>query len=667
MKKKKNLVPRAALRTLVEDINRQVSSCEGRLLVLETVEEIPFESRMQVLEGLSAFYTPQMVEFFHLLKKEYGKEMESLSSRALEKYRLAGMDIEPSPPFNGTFYKAYASCSRHTGRITLDVAWQTGSKGLHVECFYLTFTPDGIHSFFLLENMAVSQYENDRKSLPDMAEVTLAESCILIFQAYNFNIRNMTRPALGRFLYQRYLDYAETIQEQNGQDLIKRLSPELSPAQLVNCFFHALKYQDLDYIYSLSDTLSWGRTLLEKNFSESLQPGTTLLEGQIENVYGSRSSVWVQAFTTTVAESDFYRHLYNFFLQADQNNDWRLADIRHMSSEALSSITGDDHRLPNVFCRVYDILDLDRLFDILDRIDNIYEVEEMPCGMHMRVSCLEDNLNQGVSFLTGVVADLVINGEEFVILSHVQGTLKDFDMLLGHSPDRPVHLKGEYKIGLLAAYNFLRGRFLCFADAMEEAEAAEDLDDGLRFISTRYIMKDRESVMKRIGEIQNYQVKMQADYEFAYHLDIGCKNSFFAEYMIGSNWLTLSTFGELEMSRARQNLEDQMYDYLEMDGLEIREEGIFDILTADIKRDNPDLEGLLKEVYLNKWSQSRLSTLSGMTPSEASETEEGNRLIWTLLKNMKQKGKKRYNQGKKRYVHLNEYISKLQQNNEGQH
>jgi len=150
MKKKKNLVPRAALKCLVEDINSMIDSQEKKLHILEAIEEIPFENRNQVFEALSSFYTPQMIEFFRLLLAEYGREMEPLVSRAIDKYSLAGMDVSKPAPFNGRFYKAYASCSRHTGRITLDVAWQVEKRGLQVECFYLTFNPDGIHSFFLL-------------------------------------------------------------------------------------------------------------------------------------------------------------------------------------------------------------------------------------------------------------------------------------------------------------------------------------------------------------------------------------------------------------------------------------------------------------------------------------------------------------------------------------
>lgn len=103
MKKKKNLVPRAALKCLVEDINSMIDSQEKKLHILEAIEEIPFENRNQVFEALSSFYTPQMIEFFRLLLAEYGREMEPLVSRAIDKYSLAGMDVSKPAPSTADF------------------------------------------------------------------------------------------------------------------------------------------------------------------------------------------------------------------------------------------------------------------------------------------------------------------------------------------------------------------------------------------------------------------------------------------------------------------------------------------------------------------------------------------------------------------------------------
>jgi len=77
---------------------------------------------------------------------EYGKEFETVCNRALIKYNLAGLEISPTIS-KGDFYKSYASTSRHTGRMTVDVAWQKSDGRLYVECFFLAFGTDGCTAF----------------------------------------------------------------------------------------------------------------------------------------------------------------------------------------------------------------------------------------------------------------------------------------------------------------------------------------------------------------------------------------------------------------------------------------------------------------------------------------------------------------------------------------
>jgi aspartate oxidase len=69
------------------------------------------------------------------------------------------------------------------------------------------------------------------------------------------------------------------------------------------------------------------------------------------------------------------------------------------------------------------------------------------------------------------------------------------------------------------------------------------------------------------------------------------------------------------------------------------------------------LEKALKEVYLNKWYYSGLRHLKGMSPSEASQTEEGKQLLWSMLKKFRQKEK---NISRQR-LSLQEYVRKLEQ------
>ena len=69
-------------------------------------------------------------------------------------------------------------------------------------------------------------------------------------------------------------------------------------------------------------------------------------------------------------------------------------------------------------------------FEALERVDGIHQMEELPYGLHMRVTYHEEDLSHGISMLSGVIADLVVNGDEFVIACQDFDTLMDFHHLL---------------------------------------------------------------------------------------------------------------------------------------------------------------------------------------------------------------------------------------------
>jgi len=77
------------------------------------------------------------------------------------------------------------------------------------------------------------------------------------------------------------------------------------------------------------------------------------------------------------------------------------------------------------------------------------------------------------------------------------------------------------------------------------------------------------------------------------------------------------------------------------------------------------LEAQLKEMYLNKWYHSHFSMLRGMTPSEACQTEEGTRLLWTMFKHITHKEQRRV-RGERKKIGVKEYIGKLNLLQEGE-
>lgn len=87
------------LKKLTEDITRLIWTNEGSLSVLEIVEEIPYDIRADVIEGLSSFYEPALAAFYKLIQMEYGPEFGAICQRALAKYALAGIEPEFPPAF----------------------------------------------------------------------------------------------------------------------------------------------------------------------------------------------------------------------------------------------------------------------------------------------------------------------------------------------------------------------------------------------------------------------------------------------------------------------------------------------------------------------------------------------------------------------------------------
>ncbi len=658
MKKKTPNIPKPVLKTLADDIQGLMYANQGRLVVLEIIEELPFDIRPLILEGLSAFYSEEMLQFFHLIKDEYGLEVEAICNRAIEKYNMAGLDMGKPSYLMGSFYKAYASCSRSTGRITIDVAWRTDKNTLYVECFYLTYNADGVHSFFLIPDMPESQYDIDRRLTSNMVEISLAEAAFLVKDAFAWNKRKMTRPAVGKFLYNKYLQYEQELSDNEKNSLIYKTNGKLTPRQVVNSFFYAIKQRDFTYLSAICDNISPG--MLGEKCEDMLRLGTFILESHAEEIFAQRSSVEVTSYSLVVYDQESY-HLSYRFSMFKKLGTWLIDDIFLESREIVREDSPLNPFNINAYCRVYEVVDLDELFENLEKIDNIREVEELPYGLHLRITKFNDDLNGSLCSLNGILADLIINGDEFVAIC------QDYDDLIGlhHvllSGDTPALIsRGEYEVSLVNAYNYVTGSYISFEDVLiyDSENLAPEKD--LKFMSTIYLVKDRGRILEKLRNTPNSACVVDEDYSIFYQYEYkGPDKVLLAEYVLGADWLTLSTFGHKDMTLVRQSFEPDLGDYLELDGMEIRADGFFDILTAEMKKDYPNLEQLLKELYLNKWYNSRLNGLGGMSPSEASETEEGKQMLWSLIKNIHQ-NEVRLGRGKRSIIKLKEYLTMIEE------
>lgn len=662
MSKKPARIPKYILKELAEDIQLLILTNQGKILILEIIEELPYEIKYLVLDSLSAFYSNNMVEFFHLLEDEYGKEVEAICDKALAKYAMSNYDIRKKPLVKLPFYKAYASVSRHTGRITLDVAWLNNNGTLNVECFYLTFSADGVHSFFLIPEMPIEQYNIDRQMLSNMLEINEQEAAFLITEAYNWNLLKMTRPAVGKFLYNKYLTLEVNLTKSDEKYLTNRLSGGLTPRQVVNSFYFAIKYQDFTFINAICPNAS--SNLLKESCQDLLGLNTIILEGQAQQIFANASKADVTAYALTVADSNCYKADYRFSLLKEDGY-WFIDDIKLEAKELISPNSPYNPYNIEVFCRVYEILDLDELFELLEMIDNIREVTELPYGLHLRVFVNGEDFNYGVSFLSGVIADIIINGDEFVIIS------RDYENLLQlhnlwFSTEMPALLtRGEYQVDLVAAYNYIEGNYVSFEDVLILDTKNLPVGDEFRFVTTIYLVKDYKKVFDHINNIPNMTVIADNDYHIFYQYEYkdGDK-ALLAEYVLGPEWLTLSAFGHADMSLVRQSLEVFLHDSLELDGVEIREHGFFDILTIEMKKAYPNLENFLKELYLTKWYYSSLETLDGLSPLEATKTEEGTKLLWRLIKKIHQNETINLNRGKYNTIRVKEYIDIIEKKQE---
>ncbi len=341
---------------------------------------------------------------------------------------------------------------------------------------------------------------------------------------------------------------------------------------------------------------------------------------------------------------------------------WTIEKIELVNKIPIAPQAPENPHNLEVFCRVYEIVDLDDLFKFLDKMDNINEIVEVPYGIHLKITSYDDEFNQGISFLGDSIADIIINGDEFVLICDEADILQDFHTTLFYESVPPLIPRGEYQIDLVTAYNYVNGRYMSFEDIL--IADSDDLlgENDLRFMSTVYFVKDRQPVLTKIRNTPNVTCVIDGEFSIFYQYEFkGDDKVVLAEYVLGDDWLTLSTFGFDDMFLVRETFEPSLYKYLEIEGTEIKKGGFFDILTEGMKQNYPDLEKFLKELYLNKWYNSQLSVLEGMTPSEASETEEGKKLLWTLIKKIHQNDACNLGRGKRSTIKVNEYINLIEE------
>lgn len=546
MRKRKNKY----LKKNALDVMSMIHTNQGCLDLLEKLELMSPEMKKELVEGMSVFINQEMVKFYHLIKTEYEYDYgyNAICDKALEKYRMAGIDVAPPKYMEGTFYKAYASRTRHTGKISLDVAWITEGPYLHVECFYLTYSTDGIHSFILVDNIPADTYDDERRSqLSDLVEIDFGEASCLIYQAFSNNLRFMTTPALGKFLYQKYIEYAifdETIPDYTI--LLRRLCKPLTPRQLINSYFHGIRNRDYRYLESLTDNDSVNIHMILDNVSNFLSKGTLLLEARAQELQALGNVVMVSAKAYTARDKEIYASQMQFNLTKDEQNDWYIDGFELLTEENLGWEEGSNPFTDKVICRVYYISDMDDFFDMLSEIDNVVSIEEISYGIHLRIKEEAEEFNQGVVFFDGVAADIVINnGEELALISRDPEFIEELHGIFGKEYDSTVILLGNYETDMLTAHKYINGQYRSFEDALYDHAAGTPFDDGMRCQSISYMVKDRTQLIELLEGIQDMVVDIsllrQVYYQFEYQ---PTGPGYFVEYLLGEDWIGITTLGK---------------------------------------------------------------------------------------------------------------------------
>ncbi|MGE5421623.1 MAG: hypothetical protein ACM3QW_00020 [Ignavibacteriales bacterium] len=655
-KKKRRIFPRSLIKSLSEDIKSLAQTSEGRLLALEIIDEIPQDLRAHVIDGLSSFHSQEIVDFFCVIKKEYGKELEAACNRGLEKFQMAGMKIDLPDLMVGEFFKAYVTRTRHTGQITLDVAWKDEEGLLDVECFFLSYNPDGVHGFFVISEMPIPEYQADRQTLPDMIEISLDEACSLVKEAHEFNVRYMTRPALGRFLYNKYLEHPAGLKDSERTKLLTKITPELEPQELINTFFYALRYKDEAYISSIGNAEKGSLDVMNDMLELMMSTQYLLVEGQALEAKIARGRGLIKAYSIHAEKEELFRSDFTFFI-SEENKRWFITGLHRDALRVINESREGTPFQDKVHCLVYEILDLDQLFEVLEEIEDIREVGELPFGVHLRVTDPEEDVSTGVFFLTGVMADIVINGDELVIIAQNEANALGIEKLIV-SRSNSVGPVSRYQTEIITAYSYLNGQYMNFDDMLDNENDEVLFEDGLKFLTARYLFKDRDRVLDKLDLLKGTSYCFPGDYDVFYEFEGDSQKALMAEYVIGDNWITVSAFDQ-ELTEVREKFENGLRDCLEFEGMEIKCEGVFELITSDVKKQYPFLEPQLKDAYLCKWFGSNLKPLRGLSPRDAAKSVDGKRMLWGMFKDMKRKEKMRQEMGVKNGVELKDYIKKV--------
>ncbi len=630
---KETSYPFEIAKKIATDTERNMTSNIGRLKILEQFDELPLEYRGQLLHMLSAFHRPQIRCFYQMIQDEYGNEYQTEIERALKKLQMAGVEETKPEWFQGSFHAGYCTRTRHTGMVSVSIFWHIAPDNYTAECFLLNFGVEGISNFVLIENICEADMQQEERMLQSLTHLTLRECQLLLTTSYASNQKMLVRPSLGHFLYKRHILSAKAFELSEARAVNIKVSAFLYGKRFINSLFLALKNDDMDYVISLFE---WEKFSPERSlevFAPLKKPGTLFLEGCAENVIKQGEQVHIRGYLLLYSDQKLQKYPYDFHMTfASREVRWMIEKIVAYPPLKMSFSQLSNSLRRTLFVRVYQILDMENLLNGLDMLEQVQKVGELPYGLHLRICTADDTFfEQGVTLMSGVVADLVINGEEFVVLSDQEIITREFD---GKFSDCTV-FKKAYQVSMNTAIHYYQGQYRSFEDVLEVPEDHFP-QDPMQFVTACYVVYDRKAFYDFIQQRKVFRFEVPEEqrilyYQFEKVEELG---SFEAEYIVDGNYLTVSTFGKTQLKVVQQDLEKSLRGHLHFEHLEVNPQGFFEILTPEVKEAFPQLETIMKEIYLNKWYVSSSPFLENMTPKEAKRTEEGRRMLWKMFKTM---------------------------------
>lgn len=629
-----NLFPQHFINTVAQGIIDHAQSSAGMLMVLQLFEEVPAELRHKLLSNLSVVHDPAIVNFYHIIRAEYGKKYEDIATRALQKLQMAGVQAPALNSIPGHFSQAYCTPTRHLGRINLTIIWEKTDGDFAIENFLLHFSGEGIANYMLVENAGAPQLQLQHLIGTEMLEVEEDMARLLITTAYQFNCEYANPPALGLYLYHRY--FLEQVELDAVLAAIHFTSRPESLRECVNTAFLALQKRDWLYLAALSDGEEMPATRWREVFTDFYLERQYLVEGGISAVKEEQGVTKVQAYAIGFAEDKIFKTNFIFHLKTVKGGGWRVTGLEKKRKSSLKDHSRLNPLSERMYCQTYEILDVDELIAMLGELDKVQEMGEMPNGLHVRVMTWQYDLEQSVSFMSGVLADLVVGSEELVVICREPEVLEHFDQKIMELDI--LEKTGEYHLPLKTVLHYLEGNYTNLADVCVEMDYEYLMGEEMRFVTAKYEIGDFDALLKFLENLPHTRHYALDTDVYLYHQFTGDDAAeFVAEYILEPDYMAISGFGSKAVEAVCSALENILPGRISFVGLEARPTSLFDLLTPEVVRHFPQMERDFKSVYLNQWQHTKSPFLDGMSPVEARKTEEGNRLLWSMFKIIQQK------------------------------